>query len=105
MPVVLLSWRPVLRNTLRGFVDIRLGRALIIHEISLHAKGESRWCGLPRKPQIDGAGNTRRGTDGKVLYSPVLEWTDKVSADKFSSAVIALVQAQHPDALAEPVPA
>ena len=105
MPVVLLSWRPMVRNTLRGFAAVRLGRSLVIHEISLHAKGPSRWCGLPGKPQIDGAGNTRGGTNGKPLYSPVLEWTDKAAADRFSSAVVALVQAEHPDALAEPVPA
>ena len=51
------------------------------------------------------AGVVRQGTNGKPLYSPVLEWTDKAAADRFSSAVVALVQAEHPDALAEPVPA
>ena len=105
LPVVLLCWSPVLRNTLRGFATVRVGRALVIHEISLHGRGLSRWCHLPRKPQIDGAGNTRRGTNGKPLFSPVLEWLDKAAADRFSSAVIASVQAEYPDALADPVPA
>ena len=99
MPVVLLGWKPVMRATLRGFADIRLGRALIIHEVSLHAKGESRWCGLPGKPQIDGAGNARRGPNGKSLYTPVLEWADRHAADAFSHSVLAAVLAEHPAAL------
>ena len=99
MPVKLLGWRPLVRNTLRGFADVRLGKSLVIHEIGLHAKGPSRWCGLPGKPQIDGAGNVRRGTNGKPLYVPILEWADKAAATAFSHAVVAAVLAEHPDAL------
>jgi hypothetical protein len=32
-------------------------------------------------------------------YAPILAWSDRVTADKWSDAVVALVREQHPDAL------
>lgn len=40
-----------------------------------------------------------RSANGKVLYAPVLEWRDRDLADRFSEAVVELIQREHPDAL------
>ena len=42
------DWRPIGRNTLRGFCDLRLQPSgIMLHECSLHEKGGKRWIGLP----------------------------------------------------------
>lgn len=97
MPVQLIEWRAVPRNTLRGFASVRLGRALRINDIPIHHADSGRtWCAMPGKPMLDGTGVHKRGENGKPLYAPVLEWMDRGSADAFSAAVVAAVEAAHP---------
>ena len=43
--VIATNWKPLERNTLKGFVDLTLPSGLIIHGCSLHRKNESRWMG------------------------------------------------------------
>lgn len=105
MPITLVEWKPMVRNTLRGFVTIKLGRSLIVHDAPVHctarADGTMRyWCGLPSKPQVDRTGQALRDDKGKVRYTPILEWSDRAASDRFSDGVIAAIEAQHPGALA-----
>ena len=41
-------------------------------------------------------GSVYRGTDGKPKYTPILEWTNRDTSDRFSSAVIAAIEQDHP---------
>jgi hypothetical protein len=60
------GFRPLVRNTLRGFVSITINELrLTIHDIAVHEKGESRWAQLPAKPQIRD-GELIKDDDGKV---------------------------------------
>lgn len=97
MPVELISWKSIERNTLRGFAVVRLG-ALKISDVAIHRKGDRAWAQLPAKPQISSDGNVRRGDTGKILYVPVIEWATRESSDRFSEAVVAAVEAQNPGA-------
>jgi hypothetical protein len=95
----LLSFKPHVKNTLRGFVDLELGIGLQIPECSLHVKNGRAWVGVPVKPMVDADGRHMVGQTGKKLYRPVLAWRDKRLSDAFDKAVIKLVLEKHPGAL------
>jgi hypothetical protein len=90
LSVIVEGFTPRHSNTLRGFVTVLVPELhLRIYDIGIHTKGESRWCGMPAKPQIQRDGTVRKGENGKTLYTPVLEFTDKETRDAFSHRVIA----------------
>jgi hypothetical protein len=84
------AFKPLRSKTLFGFATITIPELhLKIIDLTVHEKNESRWVGLPAKPQIDRDGSVRRDDRGKVAYSPVIEFTDKATRDAFSARVIA----------------
>ena len=97
MPVALLDWKKVEKNTLRGFAKVRMGRALILRDVMVHASNGKRWVSMPSKPQIGQDGLQKKDpTTGKPMYTPILEWADRETADSFSEGVIQAVEAQYP---------
>jgi len=96
--LALIEWKPMPRNSLRGFASVRLGASLIIKDVTVHASNGKRWAGLPGKPLIQADGAAKRGPNGKPTYVPVMEWTSKDAADRFSEAVIAAVEREYPHA-------
>ena len=97
-----LAFKPLAKNTLRGFARIRIRELhLIVNDVTLHEKGGSRWAGLPGKPQIrDGAVVTDERD--KTAYAPVLEFENRAAGDAFSEAVWRAVEAMA--SLEEPAP-
>ena len=84
------GFKPLRSNTLFGFCTVTIPELhLRICDLTVHQKNESRWVGLPGKPQIDRDGNLRRDDRRKVLYTPVIEFTNKATRDAFSARVIA----------------
>lgn len=96
MPVSLLEWRSLKKNSLRGFATVRIGKALKVSDISVHCSNGKRWASLPSKPQINKDGVVLREDSGKIKYTPCVSWMDKESSERFSEAVIAAIEAQHP---------
>jgi hypothetical protein len=97
MPVALLEWKKVEKNTLRGFAKIRMGKALIVRDVSVHTSHGKRWASLPSKPVLNPDGTHKKDTGtGKPVYVPILEWADRDTADSFSEGVIQAVEAQYP---------
>lgn len=96
MPVSLLSWKPLRKNTLLGFASVRLGRSFAIEDVSVHHSNGKFWASLPSKPLIDSSGVAKKNDQGKVQYAPVVKWLDRESADRFSQGVIAAIEAEHP---------
>lgn len=92
------SFHPLVRNTLRGFAEIRIAELrLTIHDVAVHEKGESRWAQLPAKPQIrDGVPVKVSG--GKIQYFPMLEFDGREVRDAFSRAVVQAVLERAPEA-------
>lgn len=99
MPVELVNWRPLIRNTLRGFATVKIG-AMKIADVAVHRKNDRTWAQLPAKPQMNQDGTARRNADGKIQYTPVVEWATREAADRFSDGVAAAVLREQPDALA-----
>jgi hypothetical protein len=82
------GFRPLERNTLRGFVSITIAELrLTIHDIAVHEKGESRWAQLPAKPQVRD-GELVTDDAGKIQYWPIMEFASRAVRDAFSAAVI-----------------
>jgi hypothetical protein len=90
LSVIVEDFTPRHSNTLRGFVTITIPELhLRVCDLTAHEKNGARWVGLPAKPQIGRDGTVRKGDNGKTLYTPVLEFTDKETRDAFSNKVIA----------------
>jgi hypothetical protein len=87
------DWRPMVRNTLRGFVTLTLRPSgLVLRECAAHEQGERRWIGLPGKPQLDQDGRHRIDpATGKKLYTPVVEILGKEERDRFQRLALAAV--------------
>ena len=97
----LTKWTAQREGTLRGFADIELmTEGLRIYGCPVHVAANGRaWAGLPGRPQIDRDGRLIT-QDGKAQYTRIFEWNTRELGNGFSDAVIELVGAQHPDAIA-----
>jgi hypothetical protein len=104
MPVALLDWKPITKGALRGFARVRLGCALVIHDIPVLCSNGRAWATLPSKPIIGADSTVARDEKGKTRYAPILEWADRAAADRFGAAVLAAIRAEHPNALADASP-
>ena len=46
-----VEWRPLCRNTLRGFAAIQIAEfRMTMREVAVHAKGERFWAQPPSRP-------------------------------------------------------
>ena len=99
LSVEIENFRPQRSNTLVGFATILISELhLRIFDVAVHEKNDSRWVGLPAKPWIDRDGTVKRGDNGKIIYAPVLEFTDRATRDAFSERVIAALLIGFPKA-------
>lgn len=96
----ILDWRPVRRGALRGFATIALPSGMILRDVPIFGAAAGSRAGAPAKPMIGRDGATMRDDDGKVRYSPIVEFTDRSAQDRFSRAVLDALAAAHPEALA-----
>jgi len=84
------AFAPRRSNTLVGFCTVVVPELhLRILDLTVHEKNTSRWVGLPSKPWVDRDGVVKRGDNGKIIYIPVLEFTDRPTREAFSDRVIA----------------
>ena len=92
------EFKLVVRNTLRGFADIRIAELhLDVKDIALHKKNDSRWAQLPAKPQVKD-GVLVKGDDSKVQYLHLMHFDSRAVADAFSDAVVKAVLELDPQA-------
>jgi hypothetical protein len=92
----LVAWRPFVKGSLRGFAAIELPIGLTITDIPVLVSHSVAWAALPSKPQLDQDGRHRRNENGKLAYSPILQWRDKDLSKRFSAIVVELVRDAHP---------
>jgi hypothetical protein len=90
LSIVVEAFTPRRSNTLVGFATVVVPELhLRVCDLTVHAKGASRWVGLPGKPILERDGTVRRGDNGKPAYVPVLEFTDSATRTAFSARVVA----------------
>lgn len=96
--MTLRDFRVFQKNTLRGFATLELPSGLIVHDVTVHKKNGTAWASFPSVPQLENG--QHRVLDGKNQYKRILEWRDRDLGDRFSQAVVSLVEEKFPDALA-----
>lgn len=74
-----LELKPFKRNTLRAFVVLELPSGLILNDLTLHQKGDSRWVSMPGR-QFE--------KNGEKNWAPLIEFSSKESRDKFQIEAI-----------------
>lgn len=98
MALKLREFRPLVKNSLRGFATVELPNGLVIKDLSVHTSNGKSWASMPAKPILDQEGQHRR-IEGKPQYVKILEWKSRELSDGFSDAVLAVVRAHTPSAL------
>lgn len=99
MPVALLEWKEMKRNSLRGFAKVRVGKTLVLSDVTVHASGGRRWAQPASKPQVGKDGVALKDSNGKIKYTSVCEFIDE-GRDQFSLGVIEAVEREYPGATA-----
>jgi len=93
------GFRPLCRNTLRDFAEIRIDElCLTIRDIAVHERNGSRWAQLPSRPLLRD-GELVHDADGKTQYALLMHFDSRAVSDAFSSAVIRALLEFAPSAL------
>jgi hypothetical protein len=96
----LIDWRPLRKGRLLGFGSVELPIiGLYIFEVPVLQGRAGIWAALPTRPKVNDEGRVLRDVDGRPAYARVLGWRTKRLEEAFSSKVVALVQASHPQDL------
>jgi hypothetical protein len=79
--IIIADWNPRSKNTLKGFFSATLPSGMVLHNLMLHQKGESRWIGLPAREWSN--------EQGAKQYAKLIEFRDRETADLFRDKVLA----------------
>ena len=97
----LISFRSLVKNSLRGFATAELPSGLRIADIPVLSSSGKFWAALPSKSLLDAEGKHKRDVNGKPEHAPILSWKSRELADEFARRVVALVRASDVDLLDE----
>jgi hypothetical protein len=90
--MVASDWRAIERGTLRGFFDLQLASGMKLRECTLHAKGDSRWIGLPGKPVVNKEGQHKTDSaTGKRAYVAIVEIPSRKRRESYQRQALAAV--------------
>jgi hypothetical protein len=94
----LVSFKPLVKGALRGFANIQLPNGLTVNDCPVCLTNGKAWASLPSKPVLDRDGRQVE-VGGKRQYAAILAWQSRETADRWSAAVIDLVERANPEAL------
>jgi hypothetical protein len=85
MGLEIVKFRLCNKNTLRGFLSVRMtGVGLEIRDVSLHEKNGKKWLAMPSRPYEDSEGNRK--------YAFILDWYDSDRKAQFEAEVLRLLR-------------
>jgi hypothetical protein len=90
----LLEYTPEAHGFMAGFAKANVS-GLIIDRITVFAKDGRRWCQLPAEPVRNAAGEYLYDSSGKKRYMSRLSWADRDLQQRWSDALIALIDDRH----------
>lgn len=99
--IVISDWKPLARNSLRGFFTATMPSGIVFHEIAAHTSNGKKWVSPPSKPMMGRDGVALKDENGKIKYSQMISFSDKAVRDKWSAAVVAALDQQVPGAFNE----
>jgi hypothetical protein len=91
---VALNPRPFVKNTLRGFFDLRLPSGIIVKGCTVHVKGSHAWVGLP--------GRSYKDASGIETWANIIEFADKDCSRRFQAIALAAVAGDFPEVEPDP---
>jgi hypothetical protein len=95
MPVRVVAWRAINKGVVVGSVDLVLGKSLEIFGCLVMRSNRSVWVAFPGKPQIGADDKAIWDGRGKQQFTVILKWSDRVSGDRFSHAVLSAIASKH----------
>ena len=78
--IAISDWKPHSKNTLVGFFTATLPSGLVLHNLMLHQKNDSRWISFPAREWTD--------AQGQKQYARFIEFRDRTTADRFRDELI-----------------
>jgi hypothetical protein len=94
------DFKPIRAGALRGVADVHLPSGMILHRCSIFAKDDKAWASPPSKQVIGRDGTVQKTADGKARYEATVSFVDRVTQERWSTAVIEALQAAYPAVLA-----
>lgn len=91
----LVSFKPLVKDALRGFANVQLPNALLINDCPICISTGKRGRRCPESLSW----GVMVGRSKRNSMPAMLAWPDREIADGWSEAVVALVEQQHPGAL------
>jgi hypothetical protein len=99
MQVIIEDFRSLVRDSLRGFVCVRLPEGIILQDVAIHVRDGKSWASPPGRPMVDRDGRQLKDAAGKRRFSQTLTFTSRAHRDAFSDSIIEALRRAHPDAL------
>jgi hypothetical protein len=90
---VVLNFKALDRNSLRGFFDVELPSGLILVGCQLHESHGKYWVGMPARPWTK--------PDGTQSYVKIVDFVDKATAARFQQTIAPLAVAAYERAKGE----
>jgi hypothetical protein len=81
----ILEFKPFVKNTLMGFLTVRLPSGWEFKDLTIHEKNGNRWIGMPAK--------SFKKEDGSTGWVPLIKMADKAKWEAFQAAVLAIFAA------------
>ena len=91
----LLDWKRIDKGALVGRATILLPSGLQIGDIGVFTKDAQSWAQLPSEAMRDADGQLLKDDRGKPRYRSPLKWATRELQERFSAALIALIEAEH----------
>jgi hypothetical protein len=82
---------------MRGLADTRFG-AIEFYGCPVHVAGSRRWVSPPGRPMLDADGQLLREPDGRPRYGKVIGFMTHGTRRRWSDAILAALDAAHPEA-------
>ncbi|MFL6448693.1 MAG: hypothetical protein ACJ746_13540 [Bryobacteraceae bacterium] len=77
------DWKPLEKNTLKGFVTIILPSGVRIRDCAVHTRDGKCWISMPSKAWTK--------TDGGTTYVPLVDFSSNQAPDRFQELALAAV--------------
>jgi hypothetical protein len=94
----LISWKPLIKNSLRGFSTVELPIGLKLVDCPVLVSNGATWASLPSKPVL--VRRQARQAGRETATQRRHEWRSHDLADRFRQAIVGLVRERYPEALA-----
>ena len=97
MNIIIKNFKPMSRNSLRGFVTVDLPEiGLAINDISVFENDKGVWISLPSKARIKD-GQVIKDQEDKIIYDEIISFSSSDVRKVWSDIIIDKVKKAYPE--------